>query len=112
MGRSPHVRMRDIGQPQMVWPVCGELPIDQIRRSRRGPIGCGGALPVPTLHASQAKNAPQPFHRAAGDLHALAAQLCVDAVGAVGAEAGQTKVVDLLDQYRIAASTESPRAAA
>jgi len=76
----PALPSRDVGvvrDPELIWPLRPELPVDAIQRPHGSIVGDGGAQPLGTPHALQALGAHQAFDRATVNPHAFAVQLAV-----------------------------------
>lgn len=90
----PRVDIRDVGDPELVGPVSGELAVHQVSGPGGGLVGDGGLALTAAGHALDAVLTHQPLHRAARGLVPVAAQLLIDPVRPVG---GQAHVMDPLD---------------
>lgn len=92
---------RDVGEirdPQLVWPIRLELPIDPVQRARRGGIAEGRANDLPTHDAAQAETPHQSFDGATHHLNAFPLQLPPDLVGAIDLEIGLPDPLDMGNQ--------------
>lgn len=95
----------EIGDPEFVRGVGGEVPVDEIPRSGGLVAGDRGAALAGTSDALKPFLTHQSLHGAPGDRDAFAAQMSPDLVGPVGAVAVIVDSGDLHQQPRVASSS-------
>ena len=67
--------IREVADPELIWVLSHELPIDPVQRARRRRIAARRADGPPAPGAGQAFGAHQPLDRTAGRLDAFPLQL-------------------------------------
>ena len=94
----PGGNVGEIRDPELIRPVCLELPIDPIQRTRCRGVAEGGSHRLAAPHAPQAKASHQAFDGAAGDLDAFALQLPPDLVSTIHLEVGLPDALNVGNQ--------------
>ena len=79
---GPGLDVGDVADPGQVRRGGGEVAGQQVGQARVEPVGEGGALVGPGMHAAQSGGAHQPVHALVGADHPGAAQLVVDSTHA------------------------------
>ena len=108
----PAAHVAEVGDPEPVRAVGGEVAIDEIRRPRRRRIGPGGAprLAAP-LGALDALAAHQPLHAITADRDAVTPQRQPGPPVAVGVVVGAVDALELLEQPLVLDRAPRPLAA-
>src|SRR5450755_4313481 len=97
----PGRNVRKICDPQLVRPLGGKLPLDQIRWPRRFFVRDRRLKSTPTNRAAQAHRTHQPLNRATRHRDLFAVQLAPGLAGPVDAEVLVPNSLNLLSQHRI-----------
>jgi hypothetical protein len=97
----PRRNVRKVRHPQLIGPVCLELPVDPVQRAWC--IGVWGrrAYDFATTYAAQAQSPHQPLDSAAGNGNSLTVHLFPHLVGSVDLHIGMPHVLDLRDKFVI-----------
>lgn len=92
----------EIRNPQLIRPVCLELPVDSVQRARRARIGDRRAKPLAAYSASQTLQLHQPRDRAARHRNTFPVHLLPDLRHAVDLHVGLPDTPDLRLQSIVA----------
>jgi hypothetical protein len=102
---GPGRHIGQVGDPQLIGSLRGEVPLHQVGGSSGGRIRRGGPLGLATADAFQAQLTHQPLHGAAGHHDPLAVQLAPELAGAVDAQVLGMDPADLDLQLGVADRT-------